>query len=117
MASTDGNALLRFGTQAKTGWYVVNISEDHTSEVVEIQDEDGDIATVVSNFGKKAAIKLDLIGKSGTTMVAVGDVFTFPDNAGVTKTIRITGLGNVQNYNTEMKTTVSGTLYPGITPS
>ena len=117
MASTDGTALLRFGTQTKTGWIVESISEETSSENVEIADEDGDIVTAISNFGKKTAVSLSIIAKSGTTLVTVGEVFTYSDANNATKTIRLLTVGNVQEQKSVMKTTVTGILYAGITPS
>ena len=117
MASTDGTALLRFGTQTKTGWVVVEINENETSEDLEIPDEDGDVITHVSNFGKKTDVSLTLIAKSGTTMVASGEVFTYSNHSGATKTIRLLTVGNVQTQKDAMRTTVTGKLFSGITPS
>lgn len=113
----DGTVPLKFGTTAISGWEVVSVNEQETGQEIEILDEIGDVATHISNFGKKTVVTLEMIANTGTAMLAVGDTQAYTNHSGTSKTARITAVGNVQTQGDVMRTTVTGVVYPGFTAS
>lgn len=116
-STTDGVALKDFGTTNITGFIVVSVSETESSELIEIQDEDGQIVTTVSNYGKKKIATIELIPKSGTSIPAVGATisYTSPQDSSVTG--RIISVDQVATQNDVTKCTVTAHRYSGITPA
>jgi len=116
-AETDGAAMLKFGTTTITGWVVVSVSETESGSEVEVPDESGDIITHISEIGVRTEVTLELMAKSGTSMLAVGDPVTYTNHSGTSKTARITSVGNVQTQGQVMRTTVQAKFFPGVAVS
>lgn len=112
----DGSAVYRSNTQAKTGWTVEELTEDDSVEKTELTDEDGDIISVLY-FSRRTAFSATLVAASGTTMVNANEIFVLKNHAGTEKTIRLETVSNAQKQKEFMRTTVTGTLYAGITPT
>lgn len=118
MATEDGVALKQFGTSAITGFVVVSVSETIASEGIDIPDEDGDIITQISNYGKKHVATLELIPKNGTSVPSVGatQAWTSP-NTGSSVTGRIRSVDAVTQQKDVLKCTVTCEHVSGITYS
>ena len=118
MAQTvDGTAPLKFGTTGISGWEVVNVTENESGTDIEIPDEIGDIVTHISNIGKRTEVSIELVANTGTSLPVVGATFAYTNAAAASKTIRILTVGNVQTQGDVMRTTITGKLFAGITPS
>jgi hypothetical protein len=114
---SDGTVPLKFGTTGISGWEIVSVSETESGNDIEIPDEIGDIVTHISNIGKRTEVSIELIANTGTALPVVGAVFTYTNAAAASKAMRILTVGNVQTQGDVMRTTITGKVFAGITPS
>ena len=114
---SDGVVPLKFGTTNISGWEVVNVTETESGNDIEVMDEIGDVVTHISNIGKRTEVSVELVANTGTALPVVGATFTYTNAAAASKTMRILTVGHVQTQGDVMRTTITGKVFAGITPS
>lgn len=118
MASTqEGVALLAFGTTTITGYVVETVTENTTSESIQIPDEDGQIITDIHSFGIATSVELSVIPKTSTTAPAIGDTFTYTSETFGSKKITIKEISASSAQKDVTRWTIRGDRYPDITLS
>jgi hypothetical protein len=116
-AIVRGVVPLQFGVVVTTGFITENISDRHTGGKLNIEDENGDIATNITGFGLMREVTLEVIPKSAVTagVPAVGDVFAWGPSGSLQYMIVDEDVEVKQVKKNVEKWTIKGHIYPNIT--
>lgn len=118
MANEEGTPLLGFGTDDITGYVTQEIAEPQSGEDLTIYDYQGDPETHLSGYAIERNVTLTLIPKSGTSVPAIGDVFTYDSQTfGATQKFTVLSIDPTESNRDVPRWTISGKAFPvnGIT--
>ena len=114
MADTDGVAMLGFGPNNVTGYVVEDVDEQTEGQILAIADEDGDIITELNNFGIQTSVTVQVIPKSGTAVVSIGDTWSYTSKTHGAVKFSVQSIGAKEVIKDVVKWTCSGNRYPDI---
>lgn len=116
MASVNaGTAILKFGTTTVAGYVIETVSENTTSESIQIQDEDGQYIADIHSFGEMTDVTISVIPLESTTAPSIGDTFTYTSETFGSKKITVKSIDVSSNHKDITRWTINGQRFPGIT--
>lgn len=102
---------LKWGTITTSGYIVEGNEVDHSGEVTELTNENGDIVTTISNYGKKERVTLSVIPLTATEPPTPGALFEYGDDA---LKINVESVQRSQSKGSLEKWTITGSRYEEI---
>ena len=111
-ATILGVQPLSFGTTTTTGYVVDSSTEEHSSQELVIEDENGDVVTQILAWGEKNEVTVEVIPKTATARPDIGDLITIGGIA-----LNILALSVKKAKKDVQKWTIKGTVYPAVTPA
>jgi hypothetical protein len=110
-ATIRGDAILKWGTYTLSGYIVADEEVETSTESFQIEDEEGQVATDITDFGEKTSATYNFVPLTATTLPEAGAVLTGPNSLKVI----VRSVRRVRSRKMPEMWRLTGEAYPGIT--